>query len=241
MSGSDVRDLRHQPRRIAAVILAGGEGLRLGGVVKANVTIGGVTADRPGSGGARRIAGRCSWRSDGMVARRCALPAGASAGASTSEAARGPLAGLAAAARGAPNRRNRRTIFVSAAVDSPFLPPDFVARLVRRLTQRDDAAIATYCGQPYPTNAAWRLDALRPLLVPETLAALRTGRDQGVCPWSAHPRSWNGRRAPAGDPFANLNTPADRDDLERRAAAEAAADPAQNAALNGVGKPGQSR
>ena len=98
----------------------------------------------------------------------------------------------------------------TAAVDTPFFPPDFVAKAVSALSEADapaDAMIARCAGQDYPTNAVWRF---------QSVSALAQRVLQGTAPHSlkrlgeelgARYLNWP---ADAGiDPFANINTPKD--------------------------------
>ncbi len=68
----------------------------------------------------------------------------------------GPLAGLAAAMAWCAEATRAPEFLVSAAVDTPFLPADYVSRLAAAIGS-DDVAMASYGGQPYPTNAIWRV------------------------------------------------------------------------------------
>ena len=98
----------------------------------------------------------------------------------------GPLAGFAGAIAYLKTQARPPELLVSVAVDTPFLPADYVARLVDKLGEAP-AAVAAYGGQPYPTNSIWRIGRFRDL--PEHVA----GRDGAAEPQIAvRP----GRRAP---------------------------------------------
>ncbi|WP_395820448.1 molybdenum cofactor guanylyltransferase [Devosia sp.] len=199
--------------RIAGVILAGGRGERLGGVIKANLAIDG-----------RRLLDRVTERLqdvDTLLVAHGPIPPDALGLAShhlgisdlvTDYA--GPLAGLAAAVNWANQQAVPPEILVLAPVDTPFLPENYLARLIAGLANAP-AAIASFNGQPYPTNSAWRrnvlLDlptALRAGSSPHSLKRLGAalGAIQVDFPANA-----------GGDPFANANTPDDLVALERRA------------------------
>lgn len=198
--------------RIAAVILAGGRGERLGGVIKANLTIGGtrllerVTAVLGGAAEAILVScGGFEPASLDLLPGQIAIP-----DLPTDYA--GPLAGLAAAVDWATRQPRPPEILVLAAVDTPFLPPDYLARLAEAASP---AAIASFAGQPYPTSSAWRFDAVADLAdgvragtASHSLKRLGQALGAADVPFPAHA---------GGDPFANLNTPEDRVALERRA------------------------
>ncbi len=197
--------------RIAAVILAGGRGERLGGVIKANLGIGGVRLLERVSRvlqDAETIlvsSGPYDAADLGLLPGQIAIP-----DLPTDYA--GPLAGLAAAVDWGSTQSQPPEILLVAAVDTPFLPPDY---LVRLCTAATPAAIASFDGQPYPTSSAWRFEAVRDLaanvrsgVAPHSLKRLGEALGAADVPFPAHA---------GGDPFANLNTPEDRVALELRA------------------------
>ncbi|RYE51036.1 MAG: hypothetical protein EOP21_02435 [Hyphomicrobiales bacterium] len=100
-------------------------------------------------------------------------------------------------------------------MDAPFLPVDYVERLVAGLGEAP-AAIARYNSQPYPTNSIWRLDRFRELpggvlvgTAPRSLKSLAAAAGAVMVDWPLHP---------SGDPFANVNTPEDLALAQARAA-----------------------
>lgn len=198
--------------RIAAVILAGGRGERLGGVIKANLTIGGKRLLERVSAvlrDAETILVSCG----GFDPQTLALLPGQIAIPDLPTDHAGPLAGLAAAVDWAIKQPNPPEIFVLAAVDTPFLPPGYLPRLAEAATP---AAIASFAGQRYPTSSAWRLDAVADLAgrvragtAPHSLKRLGEAMGAAEIPFPPHA---------GGDPFANLNTPEDQLALEARAA-----------------------
>jgi molybdenum cofactor guanylyltransferase len=200
----------------AGVIIAGGEGRRLGGVVKSELVIDGVRLiDRV----ARRLAscvpllvvhGRHDVRS-------VSLPAGAVALPDLDSDYGGPLAGLAAAVDWLLRAYGSGDLVLSA-VDSPFLPADYAERLLAALAEAP-AAVASAGGQPYPTNSAWQLAAIADLparvragTAPHSLKRLAADLGAVTVDWPL---------GPGGDPFANANTPEDLAGLLARAAAGA--------------------
>jgi molybdopterin-guanine dinucleotide biosynthesis protein A len=101
-------------------------------------------------------------------------------------------------------------LLVTAAVDTPFLPEDFVSRLVSGLAGKP-AVFASWGESFYPTNAAWRIEAI--LDLPDrrqdvgSLKSLLTKLGAQRVPWDEAPL----------DLFANVNTPQDLTEMEERA------------------------
>ena len=196
----------------AGVIIAGGEGRRLGGVLKSELVVGGV-----------RLIDRVALRLEGCqpllvvhgrhVAERLSLPEGAVAVPDLESDYGGPLAGLAAAVDWLASR-GRSGDLVLSAVDAPFLPADYVPRLLEALADAP-AAIASAGEQPYPTNSAWRLAAIADLAAevragtaPRSLKRLAEKLGAATVSWPT---------GPAGNPFANANTPEELAALDARA------------------------
>jgi molybdopterin-guanine dinucleotide biosynthesis protein A len=191
---------------IAAVILAGGRGERLGGVNKALLEIGGqrfIDCARDALRGCDpvMISGTANLLDETLI-----VP-------DLDSVYAGPLAGVAAAV--AALVRSDRTFLLSMAVDTPFFPPDFAERAIE-LEGRADCVMAAFDGQDYPTNALWRLEALSGLpaaviegTAPRSLKrlaeSLRTVR-LDYAKWCSE------------NPFANANTPQELVDLRARAA-----------------------
>lgn len=195
------------------VIIAGGEGRRLGGVAKSELAVGGVRL-------IERVAARLEGCGRLLVVhgRRpvdaLTLPRGAIAVADLDTPYGGPLAGLAAAVDWLARAGLADDILLSV-VDAPFLPEDYAVRLLSVLAEAP-AAIARHGGQPYPANSAWRFEAV---------AGLPGGVRAGAAPHSlkrlaaalgAVEVAWPDDGS--GDPFANANTPEDLAALEARAA-----------------------
>lgn len=186
--------------RVAAVILAGGKGERLGGVNKALIEIGGRTLldralDLTATCDRRILAvGPSTWDPERDV--ECVSDL-------RSDYA-GPLAGVAAAVAHLA-ARPPDTLFV-LAVDTPMFPPDFLEHGLP-LLDTAPAVLGTYGGQDYPTNSLWRFDAI---------STLGEQVGQGTAPHSL-------KRLAASvgatqldyaelldfDPFRNANTPED--------------------------------
>ncbi len=202
--------------RIAAVILAGGKGERLGGVVKATLTVGGRRLlDRV----TEAVAGTAPiYVAHGAIApERLGLNSVHVPVADLATDYAGPLAGLVAAVAALTEVPDAPELLLSVAVDTPFLPPGF-PDILRSALGDGDAVIARYGGQDYPTNALWRVSALRDLprrtmvgAAPHSLRRLARELGAQMLDW---PLSED------GDPFANANTYAELEALERRAGRE---------------------
>ncbi len=200
--------------RVAGLILAGGRGERLGGALKSELVVGG-----------RRLLDRVAARLGGcdplLVAHGRADPAllhlepGMIPVPDLPGDYMGPLAGLAGAIAHLAGAPDRAVLLACAAVDAPFLPEGYVEWLVDGLGAHD-AAIASYGGQPYPTNSIWRIDPFLDLpdlvlagSAPHSLKSLAAGARSVVLEW---------KDSASGDPFANINTPAELEKMRLRAA-----------------------
>ena len=187
------------PVDLAVVVLAGGEGRRIGGGKPLRRLGGETLLDRA-------IRTARGWSAHVAVAVR----ANDQVGAVGAELIRddpdlpGPLAGLAVALAFA--RRTGRPAVLTIPCDAPFLPSDLACRLLGALGGHG-ATLAESGGEIHPVCALWRVTAL------DRLAAyLATGRrslrgfaehvGSATAHWSAEPV----------DPFFNVNTP---DDLAR--------------------------
>ena len=191
-----------------AVILAGGGGTRLGDVRKADLRIGGVRL-------LGRVAGILNGQVDEVLISSGSfgdldLP-GTTSISDQSDERMGPLAGIRAAVAYLAHKAAPEDVLISVAVDTPFLPAEYVGRLGEALSD-DNAAYAAWGENFYPTNAAWRLGMLRSALAEsmETLGPKAILELMGAkrVDWSS---------VSAADPFANLNTLVDLLALQRRA------------------------
>ena len=191
---------------IAAVILAGGKGERLGGVNKALLEIGGERLiDRAcrvlrglrsrAAGGRRQLASRSTG-----YARSPTLPrdyAGPLAGVAAAVAALDddPSCNGCSASRSTP--RSSRAIF-SRALYRSLADADVVHRLLRRTGLSDQCALAAR-GDPQPARR------------PCATAPRRTA--SSASPRACEPSASTMPATLADDPFANANTPEDLDNL----------------------------
>jgi molybdopterin-guanine dinucleotide biosynthesis protein A len=204
--------MTHGPA-VAGLILAGGHGERLGGAIKSEVVIGGVRL-------LDRVAARLSGCAPLLVAHGRLAPETLRLGPQFVPVLdfagdyAGPLAGFAGAISFLATLPERSELVVCAAVDTPFLPEDYVARLVESL-KGHDAVIASYAGQPYPTNSIWRVDHFLDLparilrgTAPRSLKSLGAEANAALLDWPG---------VDGGNPFANINTPDELAEMQRRA------------------------
>ncbi|MBI4923156.1 MAG: NTP transferase domain-containing protein [Devosia nanyangense] len=198
--------------KIAAVILAGGRGERLGGVNKALIEIGGkrlLDRVREALAGCEPILLSVGGAAFGVAAfplEEQVLDLATGYG--------GPLAGVAAALERLAD--DPPDLLLSVAVDTPFFPADFVARALP-LLDTAPAVVAAYAGQTYPTNALWRFAALSALPAQLRAGAAPHSLKRLAAALGAAPLDYAG--SAGEDPFANVNTPADLAALRRRAQA----------------------
>jgi molybdopterin-guanine dinucleotide biosynthesis protein A len=192
------------------VLLAGGLARRMGGGDKPLKTIAGRTI-------LERAIERLAPQCDGLILNANGDPArfahlGLTVVPDNVPGFAGPLAGILAALDWAAAHRPNLEWVASAAADSPFLPPDFVARLH---AAREAAGVPLACaessGQAHPVNALWPVSLradLRHALVAEDMRKIdRWTARHGVAQasWPAEPI----------DPFFNANTPDDLEEANR--------------------------
>ena len=184
--------MRYRLGMIAALILAGGQGTRLGGVDKAFVELAGRPLLDHLLGRLAPQAAAIAISANGDPARFArhrlpVLPDGAWAG-------KGPLAGVAAGLAWA--RGIGATALASVPVDTPFIPANLIARLA-----------------PAPSVAVWRgrqhhLVALWPVgLLPRLSDFLAAPGDYKVRDALALGGARQVTFDESVDPFLNINTP----------------------------------
>ncbi len=192
---------------IAGLVLAGGRGRRLGERDKAFIDLGG----RPLLAHVfDRLAPQCAAMlisANGDPARFAAWPAPVLADARPGFL--GPLAGLLAGLDWVAEARPAVSALVSVSVDTPFLPPDLVTRLVQgRHHAGAEVASAVSAGRRHPVVALWPAgmrEALRQALDGDAGRSVDRVLQAHRCAdvvWPSQPR----------DPFFNINHP---QDLER--------------------------
>lgn len=199
---------------VTGVILAGGEGRRMGNVSKSLLLL----DDRPIIG---HVVGRFgpqvsrlsinsnrddeSYRAYGVPVVEDSVPS-----------LPGPLAGVLAAMEwmhAQPDRKDRPQWLVSVPADSPFLPDDLVARLLTAATEHDAMiAYAIRGGLRSPLFALWstalRYDLRRQLGVGQRKVSAFQQRHRCVAvPFDES----------EADPFFNINTPEDLEAARRLA------------------------
>lgn len=193
---------------LAAAILAGGRGERLGGRNKALVDVGGrrmidhVIASTGPVDMILVCAGPNSFPDDPDLHTVPDLP--------TSYA--GPLAGVGAAV--AALAANPPDMLLTVAVDTPFFPVDFVLR-ASPLLDAHDVVVAAFGEQDYPTNALWRFAVLTQL--PESLAdgSAPHSLKRLICAMRFQRLDYSG--SSKSNPFANANSEAELEALRSTA------------------------
>lgn len=187
----------------AAVVLAGGRSRRMGGGEKFLLDLGGATVLdrvlarlRP-QAGSIAISANC----DPALLAGYGLPVLADATPS-----RGPLSGLLAGLEWAARSGAGLSHVATVAADTPFLPPDLVARLRGGAADPDAIAIAASAGRRHPVAALWPLSLASPLR-----GFLEQSADSSVMGFVAR-HIWVEVVFPLDgglDPFFNINEPAD--------------------------------
>ena len=189
--------------RIGTVILAGGEGRRIGGG-KALRSLAGRTLLQHALERAR------GWSEAVAVSVREAGNVEGPEGVSIlmDGLGQGPIAGIASALRFA--RDAELDAVLTIPCDTPFLPPDLLDRLSDALAPAVRAAVAASGGRLHPSCTLWRADAAEALL--PYLEAGRSSLKGFAAEVGMASVEW-----PTGryDPFFNIN------DAEDLAAAEA--------------------
>jgi len=196
---------------VYAAVLSGGAGSRLGQVRKGEIRLDGQTL-------LRRVVRRLPIEQANLLISTGPGPAASSAAGTAlpdlDGPLGGPLAGIVAAVAYLRERAPADAILLSVAVDTPFIPDDFVPRLVAPLTSGAAAAQAFWRGNAYPTNAAWSLSALRDL--PERISSNKTINSPKALLAQLEAAKVDWGDSHSDNPFANLNTPADLVALARR-------------------------
>jgi molybdopterin-guanine dinucleotide biosynthesis protein A len=186
------------------LILAGGRGSRLGQVRKGDIRIGG-----------RSLFARVSEMlpdtnllvSTGPIESRSfdkgvLLP-------DSSATFAGPIAGITAATQYLRDRVQTGDRLLTVAIDTPFLPADYAARMQEALNhQGSNAAYAVWGDAFYPTNAIYSLSALLDAPIPDSPKRLLRSLEAIKVDWTS---------LSAENPFSNLNDLTDLMALGRRA------------------------
>ncbi len=186
---------------IAALILAGGKGIRLGGADKAFLELHGQPLIAHLLSRLLPQADKIAISANGDATRFNAypllvLPDGPLAGF-------GPLAGLAAGLEWA-EQQGAETL-VTVPVDTPFIPLD----LVQRLTPAP--AVAAYLGRQHHLVAHWQVSARHRLL-----GFLKTSPPYKVRDFLQRCGAVQVAFEAEADPFLNINAPEDFETASRR-------------------------
>jgi len=129
----------------------------------------------------------------------------------------GPLAGILAGMRWA--QQAGKSFAATVPADTPFAPGNLVARLRAGIGDAEIAVATSRDGTDHPTVALWRVS-----LAEDLASWLEQGSDRAV-------RTWIGARRASrvefpddagGDPFFNVNTPADLETAAARLRTERA-------------------
>lgn len=188
--------------RLCVIVLAGGEGRRIGGGKPLKTLHGERLIDR-----ALHIARR--WSDHVAVAVRDTAQVEAEAKLVLDEpGVEGPLAGLIAAGKWAAACGCELVLAIPA--DMPFLPDDLASRLHDGLGDAN-AALASSGGQLHPVCGLWRVAALE--AAGDYVAAGRRSLRGFAAAVGFRNVAWP---AESGDPFFNINLSADLDQAERR-------------------------
>jgi len=192
--------------KTVGVLLAGGQGRRMGGGDKPLRVIAGQSL-------LQRVIERIRPQVVGLVLNANGDPArfaayGLPVVADSIPGYAGPLAGVLAGLDWTDENRPDCPMVVSVATDAPFLPADLVSRMVRAMAAENaDLACAASGGQAHPVIGLWPVrlrEELRRALVAEGLHKVD---------------AWTGRYRLATvsfadrpiDPFFNANRPEDLD------------------------------
>ena len=207
MSATEPTSTPAPHERIVGVILAGGQSRRMGGGDKPLGLLAGRTLlERL----IERVAPQCSRlviSANGDPSRfvKFTLPVISDPDGNHA----GPLAGILAAMRWTQTEVPSATHVVSIPGDTPFIPPDLVARLAFETGKKSkQIAVAASCGRMHPPIAIWPislLPALETFLFEEQLSRVTAFLERHGAievEWPSEPY----------DPFFNINTP---DDMAR--------------------------
>lgn len=189
--------------RVAGAILAGGQARRFG----ADKVLAPL-ADRPLlAHAAERLAPQCGClilNANGDASRFAGFEFPVVADDPPDSA--GPLAGILAVLDHIAEHRPEVGLVASVAADTPFIPRDFVPRLVAGRAGADaEIAVAASAGRRHHVCALWPVGlrhALRAALIgrgERSVGRFLAGRNTVEVVWAAEPV----------DPFLNINTPAD--------------------------------
>ncbi|MBH0237035.1 molybdenum cofactor guanylyltransferase MobA [Methylobrevis albus] len=206
---------------VAGCILAGGRSQRMGGGDKALLPLGGRPLVAHVADRLAPQVGALVLNANGDPARFAFL--GLAVVADGVPDHPGPLAGILAGLDHAAGLSDRPRALVTVAADTPFLPADFVARLVAASEGYARAVLARSATGVHPVCALWPLGcaaALRAFLGGGRRKVLAFADEVGAAE-AAFPEGRIG--AEPVDPFFNINRPEDLAAAERFATSREAA------------------
>jgi molybdopterin-guanine dinucleotide biosynthesis protein A len=192
--------------KVAGLVLAGGQSRRIGGGDKALRPLGGRTLLGHVVERLRPQVAALVINANGDPARFAGF--GLPVVADSVPDFAGPLAGVLAGLDWAAAHRPDLSHVASVATDAPFLPEDFVSRLVAALTEADaELACAASGGRAHPVFGLW------PVRLKEDLrGAVTADRIRKVDLWTARHKLVTVPFADRPvDPFFNVNRPGDLD------------------------------
>lgn len=193
---------------IVGVILAGGQGRRMGQADKPLVKL----ADKPLL---QHVLDRASPQCGSMVINANGDPGRFSqfnlpVVADSVDDNPGPLAGILAGLDWAALHQPSATHVLSLPGDAPFIPRNLVERMVQELTDKTALARAHSFGRRHPVIGLWPVDIraeLRDRLVNHDIRKI----DLFTADYAMAEVNFDG----IPDPFFNINTPEDRNEAER--------------------------
>ncbi len=196
---------------VSGVVLAGGLSRRMGGIDKCAMQLGGKTLLEHSLSCLAPQVGKVIINTNGNLARFDHL--GIPVVADLVEGYAGPLAGILTGMRWAEDHAPEAKWIATVAADTPFLPGDFVARLVAESS--DDLStivLASSSGRVHPVVGLWPVvlaDALEDFLTKEQSRKVLVFVDKYTQQRVDFGEPGLGENAV--DPFFNINT---REDLE---------------------------
>lgn len=178
--------------KISGIVLAGGQGRRMGGVDKGLQMLGGTAM-------IGHVIARLAPQVDEIVINanqnlESYAKFGYTVAADLTGGFAGPLAGLQAGLHAA-----KYALVVTAPCDSPFLPLDLVARL-RAALGTNDLAVAKTGAQPHPVFAMVRRSRL------DHLTAYLAGGGRKIDAWYASLKVIEVAFDDESEAFSNINT-----------------------------------
>jgi molybdopterin-guanine dinucleotide biosynthesis protein A len=191
------------------VLLAGGLARRMGGGDKALLPLGGRTLLDHVIARLRPQMRRLVLNANGDPARFARW--GLTVVADTVPDRPGPLAGLLAGMTWTRQHCPEATDIVTVPADTPFLPPDLVARLhAARAREGTPIALAASAGRMHPVIGLW------PVRLETALAEALARGEWGVGAWAlAQGAATADYEVAEFDPFMNVNRPEELAEAER--------------------------